>query len=210
MKLIRYFLLLTTAGFCLLVGFWIGNHPSYYQKYLDLYKPEIIFYAKEMDELFPLEFRNELQAKSPVKIHFEPNNTENVDVFLVDQVFLKSFDTAIIGTSKNTTTHWNDIFKLISPDFQRELFKRTKAIPVLWKIKDNHLVVLSFVIDANKNHKASILWKFIQIFLNNDIHKQWLNRHKWNTTLLHFDEGSLDENRKASAIRKSVLVNLEI
>ncbi len=206
----RLALIFITGLLSLGAGFWVGQHPQYYQQYLDLNKSEILFYSEDLQELFPLELQREIQRKSPVKVRFISSDPEAADILLVDQNYLKLSGHFEIEQSSTNTSLWKNQFILIAADFQRDLFKEKRAVPVLWKVKDHRLRILSLMIDSERGKKTSVLWNFIQFFMSEDIYSQWLKAQDWNTTLLRYDEGHMEETRKASSVRKLNLSNTEI
>jgi hypothetical protein len=201
--------LFTIATF-FLAGYWIGTHPHYYDRYLDLTKSEVVFYSQEPDTLFPVSFRTEIQSQSPTKIKFISDSPETADVLLVDTTFIKT--RSLIPSLKNSD--WMSLFDKVSPDFQLEIFKSSKAIPVLWKENKGKLRILSLITSAranvNKEKMSHLDFRLIQFILNRDFHLRWMKYHDWNSALLKMDESSLDEKRKASFLRQLNLEKIEL
>ncbi len=198
-QVIQVFFIIVT---CLAGGYWVGTHPQYYQRYLDINKSDVVIYCKDVAELFPDKFQTQIQRQFPMKIKFITENPTEADILLVDQQFLKQNSEIKFDGSRLGESRWQSLFRQISPDFQLDLFKQKKTIPALWKIEAERMRILSFAVNIDKKKKSGLAWAAIQLFMNLDNHSKWLNQHNWGTTLLKFDESALEENRKASAIRK--------
>jgi hypothetical protein len=201
MRFLLWALVTVTAFFS--AGYWIGTHPNYYDKYLDLTKSEILFYSQE-ENLFPSVFLSEIQNSSPMKMTFQSSSPQAADILLVDSNFIKN--SAFLKPIKNTAITWG--LDQVSPDFQLEFFKENAAIPLLWKQSDNKLRILAIVF--NRKVGLAQTRQLLEFFLSKDFSVQWMKHQDWNSTLLKIDESSVSEKRKASFVRQLKLNKIEI
>jgi len=179
----------------------VGYHPQYYQRYLDLYKSDVLFYSATPENLFPEAFQKELLKHADFKVRFVSTDPEAAEILLVNQDYFKNKKTSGLKIRAQEKSDWEKLFQMVSPDFQRDIFKDNWAIPLLWKVDNGKLIVLSLTIESD-GYRAHEIWKFVSHMMSDPIYSSWLGYHQWNTTLYKFDEGPLSENRKAGAIRK--------
>jgi hypothetical protein len=201
MRFLLWALITVTAFFS--AGYWIGTHPGYYDKYLDLTKSEVLFYSQE-ENLFPPTFLNEIQNSSPMKMTFQTSSPQLADVLLVDSNFIKN--STFLKPKKSAAISWG--MDQVSPDFQLDFFKENAAIPLLWKQSDTKLRILAIVF----NHKLSPAQtrQLLEYFLSKDFSMQWMKSQDWNSTLLKIDESNVSEKRKAIFVRQLKLNKIEI
>lgn len=98
----------------------------------------------------------------------------------------------------------------VSHDFMTEQTIQAKTLPVIWRVVENKLEVLSLTCPLRQTLALTAREQVLRLLFSQDFHRMFLERNpEWRTTLKSLDElNDVKESQKARSVRKLLLTKV--